>query len=194
MKIELNTVKVYNTGSDILAQTKDLKNKLDLFFNRIQKMPTETQEWTGTAAELFVKNVKYDSQKYYDLANELTKYGDFLCSLVNNIRNKFGNGTVIKYNDNNVWDLRNKLDKSINNIVGIRDALYSQNYPNDNYVLSNVNYVENSTRNYEADLRRIKNKVDSIERDANAVYTFVENNLGNFKDCSINIRGSLIRK
>ena len=157
-------------------------------------MPTVTKEWTGQAAILFVKNVKADSAKYYELKNELARYGDFLISTANMINSKLGiNGKVIRYDNARVWELKSSLDSAINNVKGIRDSLYSRNYPNNNYVLSNVNRAESNTYNYESDLKYIKDKVDTLENNMNSIRTFVDNNLRNFKGCSINVRGSLIK-
>ena len=77
-EINVDTVKLKECGKDIMALTTELKEVLFSLYNRIDKMPSTTGEWTGNAAKDFVYRLNIEKKYYLALNNNIYKYGKIL--------------------------------------------------------------------------------------------------------------------
>lgn len=82
---EIDTDKMREIASNILAKTEDLNQDLDSLYKKVENINNTSGEWTGNSAEGFVNSVKVEKQNYYDLKNTLVDYANYLISEANNI-------------------------------------------------------------------------------------------------------------
>ena len=91
IKVYIDTNKLRNNGNQIKRLANELNTILDTMFNRIEKMPTSTKEWTGNSALKFANIAKRDKAQYYELKREIEKYGTFLCDSASKLENRVRN-------------------------------------------------------------------------------------------------------
>lgn len=77
-EIKVDTVKLKECGKDIMILSKNLNEILDSLYDRVTKMPTVTNEWTGNSAQQFVSNLNKEAKYYTALNNNIYKYGKIL--------------------------------------------------------------------------------------------------------------------
>lgn len=77
-EIKVDTAKLKECGKDIMTLTTELNEVLFSLFDRINKMPTTTGEWTGNAAKEFVYKLNIEKKYYVALKNNIYKYGKIL--------------------------------------------------------------------------------------------------------------------
>jgi len=77
-EIRVDTVKLKECGRDIMTLTTELNDVLFSLFDRINKMPITTGEWTGNAAKEFVYRLNIEKKYYLALNNNIYKYGKIL--------------------------------------------------------------------------------------------------------------------
>lgn len=77
-EIKVDTVKLKECGKDIMNLTSELNDVLFSLYERINKMPTTTGEWTGNAAKTFVANLNIEKKYYLALKNNIYNYGKLL--------------------------------------------------------------------------------------------------------------------
>lgn len=74
----VDTVKLKESGEDIIILTKELKEELDALFTRITNMNTRTYEWVGPASQDFIRRTNIEKIQYNKIINSLNKYGKAL--------------------------------------------------------------------------------------------------------------------
>ena len=77
-EINVDTVKLKECGKDIMALTTELNEVLFNLFERINKIPVTTREWTGNAANEFVYKLNIEKKYYLALNNNIYRYGKIL--------------------------------------------------------------------------------------------------------------------
>lgn len=77
-EINVDTLKLKECGSDIMALSTELNNVLFSLYDRINKMPSTTKEWTGNAANEFVYRLNIEKKYYLALNNNIHRYGKLL--------------------------------------------------------------------------------------------------------------------
>lgn len=83
--IKVDTVKLSECGKDIMNLTGELNEVLFSLFDRINKMPVTTREWTGNAAVDFVSKLNIEKKYYLALKDNIYKYGKILYESASNI-------------------------------------------------------------------------------------------------------------
>ena len=76
--IEIDTTKLKETGKDIMNLTIELNETLESLYNRLDRMTTHTGEWTGLAAEEFIRKIDIEKKSYFALKDSIYLYGKLL--------------------------------------------------------------------------------------------------------------------
>lgn len=79
--IEINTTELKENGKDIMKLTIELNEVLESLYNRFDRMPLYTREWTGMASEEFVKKLNKEKKEYFALKDNIYNYGKLLCNI-----------------------------------------------------------------------------------------------------------------
>ena len=79
-EITVNTADMRERGKMISDLTNELRVRIDSFFDRLEKVPTVTKEWTGPAALRYSELAKNDKNEYVTFKDELMSEGMFLVS------------------------------------------------------------------------------------------------------------------
>lgn len=82
--INVDTVKLKESGIDILNLAKELNEQIEMFFSRISNMSSNTREWVGNNANEFVRISNIEKIEYKKLIQTLNSYGNFLVNAANN--------------------------------------------------------------------------------------------------------------
>lgn len=77
-KLVVDTKKLEESGKDIIALTKELKEEFSALFTRIANMNTRTFEWVGNASQDFIRRTNIEKVQYTKMLNTLNKYGKIL--------------------------------------------------------------------------------------------------------------------
>ena len=75
MDISVDTTKLIDYGNDIVELVAEYKETIKALYERLEKMPTTTLEWTGSAAVKFVQTANVERISYDNLGNVLMAYG-----------------------------------------------------------------------------------------------------------------------
>lgn len=76
--LNVDTVKLNESGQDIISLTRELKEELDAFFTRISNMNTRTFEWVGGASSEFIRRTNIEKTQYMKIVSTLNEYGKIL--------------------------------------------------------------------------------------------------------------------
>lgn len=76
--LSIDTIKLNESGQDIIALTRELKEEFDMLFTRISNMRTRTLEWVGSSSEQFISRTNVEKIQYNKLINTLNNYGKIL--------------------------------------------------------------------------------------------------------------------
>lgn len=82
--INVDTVKLKESGIDILNLAKELNEQIETFFSRISNMSTNTREWVGNNANEFIRISNIEKIQYKKLIQSLNSYGNFLINAAYN--------------------------------------------------------------------------------------------------------------
>lgn len=82
-EVKIDTVKMRETGENILKLVEDLKSTYQDFFTRLENVPTKTREWVGPTSEEFFGTIKFDKIDFMAFTNNLYKYGKYLVDSAN---------------------------------------------------------------------------------------------------------------
>lgn len=82
--LNVDTVKLKESGKDIIALTRELNEEFEMLFTRISNMGTRTLEWIGPSSEKFIKRTNIEKTQYVKLVNTLNKYGKVLVEVASN--------------------------------------------------------------------------------------------------------------
>lgn len=76
--LNVDTVKLKESGHDIIALTNELREELEAFFTRLSNMNTRTFEWVGGSSNEFIRRCNIEKTQYIKIANTLSNYGKIL--------------------------------------------------------------------------------------------------------------------
>ena len=76
--LNIDTIKLNESGQDIIALTRELKEEFDMLFTRISNMRTRTLEWVGSSSEQFISRTNVEKIQYNKLISTLNNYGKIL--------------------------------------------------------------------------------------------------------------------
>jgi hypothetical protein len=82
-EIKVDTVKMRESGNDMMQISLEIGEEFDLFFEKIANMPIKTYEWTGKAAEAFSQRANREKPQYMRLKDDLYKRGKYLVDYAN---------------------------------------------------------------------------------------------------------------
>jgi len=85
--INTDTKELYLIGDRLITLSKQLEEQMNKMFKRIDGVPTNTLEWVGFSSNKFVELSKEERSKYYNLIDDIKKYGVFLCDTSESIEN-----------------------------------------------------------------------------------------------------------
>lgn len=77
-KIEIDTSKVKECGNNIMNLSIEINDDLNNLFSHIQKMPYNTCEWVGNAAEQYASSIVKDKIVYVQLKDIIYSMGKYL--------------------------------------------------------------------------------------------------------------------
>lgn len=77
-EFQIDTIKLRECGKDIITLTTELNELLNSLFLRISNVPVTSHEWTGNAANEFVRKLNIEKKYYVALKNNLNDYGKLL--------------------------------------------------------------------------------------------------------------------
>ena len=77
MKIEVDTVKLKESGESISKLADDLDTNFTNLFKRVLNI-REDQIWRGTSADEYVESVSNSQQQYFDYASTLKVLGEYM--------------------------------------------------------------------------------------------------------------------
>ena len=66
-EIKVDTRKLKECGKDIMSLTTELNDVLFSLYDRINKIPATTREWTGNSANEFVYRLNIEKKYYLSL-------------------------------------------------------------------------------------------------------------------------------
>ncbi len=79
--LNINTNKLRECGQDIIQLEKEYVQLINELFNRIEQVPTVTEEWLGVSSLRYSKQVGTEKEPYLLYGQELKRIGDFLVQL-----------------------------------------------------------------------------------------------------------------
>lgn len=91
MNIDINTVKINECVNDSKIIISNIKFKIDDLYKKLNNMPIETCEWTGTSAQKFIDHVNIDKIQYMNLIKNLEQLINILDSASENYTSKASN-------------------------------------------------------------------------------------------------------
>ena len=77
-EIKVDTLKLKECGKDIMNLSTELNEVLLSLYDRLNKMPVSTGEWTGNSAGEYVQKLNIEKKYYLGLKNNIYKYGKLL--------------------------------------------------------------------------------------------------------------------
>lgn len=77
-EIKVDTLKLKECGKDIMNLSTELNEVLLSLYDRLNKMPVSTGEWTGNSAVEYVQKLNIEKKYYLGLKNNIYKYGKLL--------------------------------------------------------------------------------------------------------------------
>ena len=83
MEVIIDTVKVRESGNDLLMLSNDLNNAVKELFERLTLVPSRTKEWVGASADEYVRKLSADRVEYNTLIEEVRRLGNFLVDVSN---------------------------------------------------------------------------------------------------------------
>ena len=91
--MDVDTSKMNDWGYNIISLVNEYEEAINMLYERINNMPTQSQEWVGTSAERFAQKLcKVEKKQYDDLGAALRKYGQLLINTASSIeRAIYGN-------------------------------------------------------------------------------------------------------
>lgn len=93
-EFKVDTVKLRETGKDIIKLTNELNEVFNLLFSRINNMPVTTKEWTGNAALEFVRKINIERKYYNAFKDNLCSYGKLLTIVSDKLELDVKNGNL----------------------------------------------------------------------------------------------------
>ena len=87
--MKVDTKKLSECGNDIMKLSSELNEVLFSLYERINKMPITTCEWTGNAAVDFVSKLNIEKKYYLALKDNIYRYGKILYESAYNIEQAY---------------------------------------------------------------------------------------------------------
>ena len=86
-EINNDTAKMKDCGNDIIRLANELSEVVEALFNRIEQIPTVTQEWVGAGAQEFARRASIEKRDYLKLRAVLISYGRIMVNVAENYEN-----------------------------------------------------------------------------------------------------------
>lgn len=78
MNFDIDTAKMRDCGEDIILITKNIQESINGLFTRLSKIPLQSKEWIGQAADEYVRKAKVDKAQYINFTEDLYRLGKLL--------------------------------------------------------------------------------------------------------------------
>jgi len=83
--INYDTVRIRELGNNIIKLSQDYALLMSSLQSRLEKVPTNSKEWVGPAAEKFIAITNSELSSYSELSELIATYGSSLLTTANNI-------------------------------------------------------------------------------------------------------------